>query len=699
MDALAARLGRATVATAALFVVLFVASTIYTATGDTARDLLIQELLVNLVIVMGLQVFIGSTGILSFGHLAFAQIAAYGAALVTIPAASKATSLPDLPFGLGDVELGAVGGTIVGVIVATAVGAVVGVAVARAGGLAATMITLAVLFVVDQAVKNWTELTRGAGGLSGVPRIETNTWLWVAALGAILVATVFRETRSGRFAVATRDDEIAAAAIGIDRFWPRWTAWVISVAVVGLAGALRVQAVGSTNPQQYTLDVAVLVLAMLVAGGMRTVTGAFVGTVVVTVGNEVFRQIGDAQEIERLPDLFLSVVLLAVMLLRPGGLLGDADVAGWLRERARRRVRGSPAPEGVATPPDASKPSDGGAAAGGDLEASGITVRFGGFVALADAGVRVRPGEVVGLIGPNGAGKTTLFNVVTGIVAEEAGTVTLGDRDLTAEAPHRIARAGLARTFQNLRLFGTLSVHENVALAALERDPLPAGRPCRRRRRADRAGRPRRGRRPPGVDARLRPPAPPRAGPGRGPGAGVPAARRADVRDERHREPGDGRPRPGDGAPRRCRGPGDRPRSRLHHPHQRSRRGARRRPRPGRGDARRGAGRTRRRRGLPRSIAPSPTEGPCRRPFRSPTRRGRRAGRGTRTPAPRRRRPAAGRAAGRAGVRPRCGPAGGRATRPGTGARPWRRRGAIRRGGRCRSGQDRRSGVDRGWRR
>ncbi len=467
MDALAARLGRATVATAALFVVLLVASTIYTATGDTARDLLIQELLVNLVIVMGLQVFIGSTGILSFGHLAFAQIAAYGAALVTIPAASKATTLPDLPFGLGDVEFGAVGGTIVGVIVATAVGAIVGVAVARAGGLAATMITLAVLFVVDQVVKNWTELTRGAGGLSGVPRIETNTWLWVAALAAILVATVFRETRSGRFAVATRDDEIAAGAIGIDRFWPRWTAWVISVAVVGLAGALRVQAVGSTNPKQYTLDVAVLVLAMLVAGGMRTVTGAFVGTVVVTVGNEVFRQIGDAQEIERLPDLFLSVVLLAVMLLRPGGLLGDADVAGWLRERARRRVRGSPAPQGVVTPSDAAKPSDGGAGAGGDLEASGITVRFGGFVALADAGVRVRPGEVVGLIGPNGAGKTTLFNVVTGIVAEEAGTVTLGDRDLTSEAPHRIARAGLARTFQNLRLFGTLSVHENVALAAL----------------------------------------------------------------------------------------------------------------------------------------------------------------------------------------------------------------------------------------
>ena len=94
-------------------------------------------------------------------------------------------------------------------------------------------------------------------------------------------------------------------------------------------------------------------------------------------------------------------------------------------------------------------------------------MRFGGFVALAGAGIHVDPGEVVGLIGPNGAGKTTFFNVVTGLVAEDAGAVRLGERDLSHEPPHRIARAGLARSFQNLRLFPTLTVRENVELAAL----------------------------------------------------------------------------------------------------------------------------------------------------------------------------------------------------------------------------------------
>ncbi|MGI8763201.1 MAG: branched-chain amino acid ABC transporter ATP-binding protein/permease [Ilumatobacteraceae bacterium] len=479
----AERLGRSAIASGAMFAVTVVAATVYTSSGGAARDLLVQELLVNIVIVMGLQVFIGSTGILSFGHLAFAQIAAYGVALTAIPAATKVGTLPDIPFGLGDVELGPVGATVVAVVAATILGAVIGVAIARAGGLAATMITLAVLFAVDQVVKNWQEMTRGAGGLSSVPRLTTNTWLWLAALVALLVAHVFRETRAGRFAVAARDDEIAAPAIGINVFWPRWTAWVVSVALVALAGALRVQMIGSTNPKQYTLDVGILLLAMLVVGGMRTVSGAFVGTAVITIGNEAARQIGDTHEIERLPELFLGVALLIVMLLRPGGLLGDADIAAWLQRRwhrSRRREAASPGALAGDEPASDEVPARSAASSGtgsgwgadsgsgsGALVVRDVVVRFGGFRALDGAALRVRPGEIVGLIGPNGAGKTTLFNVVNGLVAEESGTVMLGDRDLSHDPPHRIARAGLARTFQNLRLFGTQSVRENVALAAL----------------------------------------------------------------------------------------------------------------------------------------------------------------------------------------------------------------------------------------
>ncbi len=185
-------------------------------------------------------------------------------------------------------------------------------------------------------------------------------------------------------------------------------------------------------------------------GGMRTVTGAVTGTALVTAGNELFRQLGDKWKIERFPDLFLGGVLLAVMLLRPGGLLGDLDLLGRLRQRWR------PAPRS-ATPPVRDR----------TLVAEDIVVDFGGFRALDEAAIRVRPGEVVGLIGPNGAGKTTLFNVVTGLVAETSGSVRLGELDLSTGTPFQIARSGLARTFQNLRVFKNLSVRENVELTSL----------------------------------------------------------------------------------------------------------------------------------------------------------------------------------------------------------------------------------------
>ena len=323
-----------------LFAVLVVGANLYTATGGSSRELLVQELLVNLILVLGLQAFTGLTGILSFGHLAFAQLAAYGTAIVAIPVATKATSLPELPSASATCTSAPLPPPPSACSSPSSLGARRrdrrGAAPA---GWRATMITLAVLFVVDQVVKNWQELTKGAGGLSGIPRHTTNTWLWIAALVALIGVSWFRETRRGRFAIATREDEIAAPAIGIDLFWPRWTAWVVSIAVVGVAGALRVQSIGSTNPKQYTLDIGVLLLAMLVVGGMRTVTGAFVGTALVTAGNEVARQIGDRHEIARLPQLFISIVLLGVMLLRPGGLLGDLDVAGWLRRRLARPRR------------------------------------------------------------------------------------------------------------------------------------------------------------------------------------------------------------------------------------------------------------------------------------------------------------------------------------------------------------------------
>ena len=452
--ALANRYVRSVASSATLVAAVFVVATAYTATGGGSRHLLIDELLSNLILVIGMQIFIGNTGVLSFGHMAFAQIAAYGTAVVVIPLAVKNKALPDLPFGLAGTHFGAFGSTVFAVVITVLLGALIGLVVCRASGLAPTMITLATLFVVDQLVKTWKELTRGAGGLSGIPQLSSSVWLWLGVFLALVVAHLFRESRIGRFAVATREDELAAPALGIRLFTSRYAAWVVSIGVIALGGSLRAQSLGSVNPKQFTLDAGILILVMLVVGGMRTLSGAAIGAVLITAGIELFRQLGDPQrlDVERFPDLFLGVAMLLVMLLRPGGLLGDIDLTRWFRRRGAR------------TPQPAAEPAELGIST---LDASDITVRFGGFTALEGAGIRVRPGEIVGLIGPNGAGKTTLFNVITGLVDEQSGRVTLGDVDLTEATPVQVARAGLARTFQNLRLFRNLSVRENVELAAL----------------------------------------------------------------------------------------------------------------------------------------------------------------------------------------------------------------------------------------
>ncbi len=166
-----------------------------------------------------------------------------------------------------------------------------------------------------------------------------------------------------------------------------------------------------------------------------------------TIANVVFR--------EGLSDIFLGLAMLGFMILRPSGLLDDWELDQWLYRRFGRgnETRPAPLPETVDPNPVT-------------LEATDLTVDFGGFRALDHASLRASTGEIVGLIGPNGAGKTTLVNVITGMVAPTDGRFGLADRDLTGTPSYGLARAGIVRTFQNLRLFASLTVRENVEVAA-----------------------------------------------------------------------------------------------------------------------------------------------------------------------------------------------------------------------------------------
>ena len=472
-----------------LFSVFVGAALIYQNWLGGAAERLVTVMLIDAVIVLGIQIYVGNTGVLSFGHIGFGAIAGYTFAVFAISPTEKVKRIPDAPFGLAEVEVSSTTAVLVAVLLTVGVAFIIGVGLARSGAqsgaVSATVITLALLFVTHEVARNWPELTGGERAGLFFPiggKLDTRVPIYAALLGALVVARLYAQSRSGRLAVAAREDNLAARAMGVNPLVQQMVALLISVAVVSVGASLRVYEDGSLLPENFFFNYTLLTLVMLIVGGRNSVTGALVGVAVMTAGRELARRLGqDGFEIfgigldgepldwvfrENLQTVFLGVSMLGFMLLRPSGLLGDWEFDEWLRSRFRRfRVRGKDHAEKTETKPDPLPELE--SVESSVLEAHGIDVSFGGFKALNDVGITARSGEVIGIIGPNGAGKTTLVNVITGLVQPSSGRFSLAGQDLTSIPTYRLARLGIVRTFQNLRLFAALTVQENVEVSAL----------------------------------------------------------------------------------------------------------------------------------------------------------------------------------------------------------------------------------------
>ena len=447
--------------------------------GSGTAERLVTTMLIDAIIVIGIQIYIGNTGILSFGHVGFGAIAGYVFAVSAIAPEDKIKRIPKAPFGLTDVQVSPGVAILLAVAFTVVAAMILGVGLARSGAesgaVAATVITLALLFVTHEVAKSWSELTGGnRGGLSfGIGEsLDGRVLIFVVLFLALVVARLYGQSRSGRLAVAAREDNLAARAVGINPLVQQMVALVISVVVVSVGSALRVWEIGSILPDRFFFDYTMLTLVMLIVGGRNSVTGAVLGVVVMTASRELTRRLGqegfevfgiglDEEPLdwifrENLNNVVLGLSMVAFMIWRPGGILGDWELDEWLYRTFGRGNEEEPErlPE-LDVIPDA------------QFTASGIGVAFGGFQALHNAGLSAASGEVVGIIGPNGAGKTTFVNVITGMVQPDSGSFAIDDLDLSATPAHALARAGLVRTFQNLRLFGALTVRENVETAAL----------------------------------------------------------------------------------------------------------------------------------------------------------------------------------------------------------------------------------------
>lgn len=329
-------------------IVLVLAGTMIGLFGEPFQIRVAYMFFVNLVIVLGLQVFMGNSTVANLGHISFAGIAAYTVAVLHTPAALKATLIPTAPFGLADIQLDFVSASVIALLVTAAVAWVTGLGLCRLSGVAATIGTLALLVIVHVILINWIDVTRGPRAFFGIPVALSLPWAIGASVIAIFLAKLFRDSNIGLQLRASGDNHLAARAMGVDVMQVRLKAWVLSACLVGLGGILFALFMGTIAPKSFYFHQTFLTIAMLILGGMRGVSGAITGTVVVAAGFELVRSLESGPEIlgMQLPTMFgltgffLGAVIVLALALRPDGLLGNDEFEDYWRNYRRRKEGG-----------------------------------------------------------------------------------------------------------------------------------------------------------------------------------------------------------------------------------------------------------------------------------------------------------------------------------------------------------------------
>ena len=397
---------------------------------------------VTTLVSVGLNILAGLSGQLSIGHAGFFAIGAYTGSLLMLNA--------QWHFGPA-LAMAAV----------TAAGA--GVAVAapalRVSGPYLAMITIAFGVIVERILIEWVGLTGGFGGLTAIPKPtvlglqpalrDSVLLVIVIAFLAVLSFAQLKRHPWGRAFQAVRDDEIAAAAIGLNLLYVRVMAFAASAALTGAAGVFFAAIVGFVSPDSFTVHRSILFLLAIILGGLGTAEGAFLGAVVLVILPEFLHDFAEYQL------LVFGLLLLLTLRLAPEGLM--SGFKPWLN----RFQPVYPLP----TPPDlpavmAQSPTY------APLEVDRVSLYFGGIRAVEQVSMTANPGTVTAVIGPNGAGKTTLLNMISGFYRPQAGSIRLGQTDLSDLASRQIATLGVSRTFQATRLFKSLSVLDNLRAAA-----------------------------------------------------------------------------------------------------------------------------------------------------------------------------------------------------------------------------------------
>lgn len=314
-------------------VLLIIVLIIMSAGGLTLQKTLIDAM-IKLMVVVGLYVFIGNSGILSFGHIGFMMIGAYAAAWMTCCPRTKKLFIPGLPDYLLTHQFPFLVSVIVSGLLAAVVALIAGSVLMRLSGIAASIGTFAFLMVMSSFYQRWDPWTRGASTMTGLP-VETTSWVMLVFIViAMFGAFLYARSRYGLSAKASRDDEVASKAAGVNVVGQRLLSFVFSAFIVGMAGALFGHFLGILTVDSFGLPLTFITLSMLVVGGMQSLSGAVLGSIVISTLFEALRQLeigfDIGESVIALPgggrEVGIGILMLIILIFRRNGLTANKEV-------------------------------------------------------------------------------------------------------------------------------------------------------------------------------------------------------------------------------------------------------------------------------------------------------------------------------------------------------------------------------------
>jgi len=416
--------------------------------------------LIYVALASGLNILVGLTGLLDLGYIAFFIIGAYTTAVLTARVFVDGLGFdPDELWWLFPVSLA------LALVLSAVAGAIIGYPTLRARGDYLAIMTLAFGEIVRIVSINWVDLTGGSVGIRGIPPLSlggsspTGTYYAVLLMVVVILIAVAGLVASpvGRAWVAIREDELVASSMGIKTKRYKLLAYMCGAAVAGVTGVFFAHMQQFINPDSFTLEDNFIVLSLVILGGAGTFWGPVVGATLWIFFQAIARDWAIVQEHPEFRTGILALIVIVLMIVRPGGL-----VRRRLRLTRARHDAGSPG-DGETPATDPRRPRNPGAPT---LQVDDVSRTFGGLSALRGVTLQIDHGEIVGLMGPNGAGKSTLLNVLSGVTPPSSGRISFEGIPLDRADSADVNAAGIARTFQTVRLFWDMTVLENMLVGA-----------------------------------------------------------------------------------------------------------------------------------------------------------------------------------------------------------------------------------------